>query len=147
MLENARQGFWNGSKPPLGYRTIAVEQRGQRTKKRLEIEATESRDGAAIFKLFLQGDGRSGPMGVKDIASWLNAHGHTFGNGGLFYTSAVHAILTRETYSGTHTSTGTTAAQSAQDPRRNGCAGSPGDHSGEDLQARPESSLRHAVRM
>ena len=41
-------------------------------------------------------------MGVKDIASWLNAHGHTFQNGGLFYTSAVHAILTRDTYSGTH---------------------------------------------
>jgi site-specific DNA recombinase len=39
---------------------------------------------------------------VKDIASWLNAHGNTFQNGGLFYTSAVHAILTRETYCGTH---------------------------------------------
>src|SRR5438132_975379 len=101
MLENARQGFWNGSKPPLGYRTIAVEQRGQRTKKRLEIEPTEAETVRLIFKLFLQGDGRSGPMGVKDIASWLNAHGHTFGKG-LFYTSCVHAILTRDTYSGTH---------------------------------------------
>src|SRR5215467_10434974 len=102
MLENARQGFWNGSKPPFGYRTQAVEQRGQRTKKRLEIEPTEAETVRLIFKLFLSGDGRSGPMGVKDIASWLNAHGHTFMGGGLFYTSAVHAILTRETYSGTH---------------------------------------------
>src|SRR3954454_164184 len=24
MLENARQGFWNGAKPPFGYRTIAI---------------------------------------------------------------------------------------------------------------------------
>jgi DNA invertase Pin-like site-specific DNA recombinase len=102
MLENARQGFWNGSKPPLGYRTIAVEQRGQRTKKRLEIDVSEAETVRLIFKLFLLGDGRSGPMGIKDIASWLNAHGHTFQSGGLFYTSAVHAILTRDTYSGTH---------------------------------------------
>jgi len=102
MLENARQGFWNGSKPPYGYRTVAVEQRGQRTKKRLEIDTSEAETVRLIFKLFLSGDGRSGPMGVKDIASWLNAHRHTFQNGGLFYTSAVHAILTRDTYSGTH---------------------------------------------
>ena len=38
MLENARQGFWNGSKAPFGYRTTEVEKRGQRIKKRLEIE-------------------------------------------------------------------------------------------------------------
>ncbi len=101
MLENARQGFWNGSKPPFGYRTIAAEQRGLRTKKRLEIETMNAETVRLIFKLFLQGDGRSGPMGVKDIASWLNAHAFKFGNG-LFYTSAVHAILTRDTYSGTH---------------------------------------------
>ena len=101
MLENARQGFWNGSKPPFGYRSVAVEQRGQRTKKRLEIETGEAETVRLIFKLFLSGDGRSGTMGVKDIASWLNAHGHTFGKG-LFYTSCVHAILTRDTYSGIH---------------------------------------------
>jgi site-specific DNA recombinase len=101
MLENARQGFWNGSEPPFGYRTITAEQRGQRTKKKLEIEPREAETVRLIFKLFLEGDGRSGPMGVKHIASWLNAHAFKFGNG-LFYTSAVHAILTRDTYSGTH---------------------------------------------
>lgn len=26
--ENARQGFWNGSLPPIGYRVVAAEQRG-----------------------------------------------------------------------------------------------------------------------
>jgi site-specific DNA recombinase len=101
MLENARQGFWNGSKPPFGYRTVTAEQRGQRTKKRLEIETKEAETVLLIFKLFLEGDGRSGPLGVKHVASWLNAHAFKFGNG-LFYTSAVHAILTRDTYSGTH---------------------------------------------
>ena len=31
--ENARQGFWNGSLPPIGYRMVAAEQRGAKTKK------------------------------------------------------------------------------------------------------------------
>ena len=42
MLENARQGFWNGAKPPFGYRIVAAEQRGQRLKKKLEIETKEA---------------------------------------------------------------------------------------------------------
>jgi DNA invertase Pin-like site-specific DNA recombinase len=28
MNENARQGFWNGALPPIGYRIVAAEQRG-----------------------------------------------------------------------------------------------------------------------
>ena len=101
MLENARQGFWNGSKPPFGYRTVAAEQRGQRLKKRLEIEPREAETVRLIFRLFRDGDGTRGPMGVKDITSWLNAHGMKH-RATLFYTSAVHAILTRESYTGTH---------------------------------------------
>jgi DNA invertase Pin-like site-specific DNA recombinase len=101
MLENARQGFWNGSKPPFGYRTIGVEQRGNRTKKRLEIEPQEAETVRLIFRLFREGDGKRGPMGVKDITSWLNARGIK-SRSALFYTSAVHSILTSETYSGTH---------------------------------------------
>jgi hypothetical protein len=27
LKENARQGFWNGSLPPIGYRIVAAEQR------------------------------------------------------------------------------------------------------------------------
>jgi hypothetical protein len=39
MKENARQGFWNGSLPPIGYRIVeAAEQHGHRTKKTLEID-------------------------------------------------------------------------------------------------------------
>src|SRR3546814_2239980 len=38
MRENARQGFWNGSLPPIGYRVVAAEQRGAKVKKRLEID-------------------------------------------------------------------------------------------------------------
>jgi site-specific DNA recombinase len=33
MKENARQGFWNGALPPIGYRIVAGEQRGHRTRR------------------------------------------------------------------------------------------------------------------
>jgi site-specific DNA recombinase len=102
MLENARQGYWNGSKPPFGYRTIAAEQRGQRIKKRLEVEDREAAVVRQVFRLFLKGDGTKGPMGVMDITSWLNSYGLKNRNGHPFYTSAVHKILTRETYAGVH---------------------------------------------
>ena len=36
MKENARQGFWNGSHPPLGYRVITAEQRGERNSHEIE---------------------------------------------------------------------------------------------------------------
>lgn len=54
MKENARQGFWNGARPPFGYRTFEVEKRGARIKKRLEIDAVEAEQVQLIFKL-LQG--------------------------------------------------------------------------------------------
>ena len=102
MLENARQGFWNGSKPPFGYRTVEVEKRGQRSKKHLRIEEREAAIVRQAFRLFSEGDGTKGPMGVKAIVSWLNHHGFRNADGNPFYTSLVHAILARETYSGTH---------------------------------------------
>ena len=33
MKENARQGYWNGSRPPFGYKAVEVERRGSRIKK------------------------------------------------------------------------------------------------------------------
>jgi site-specific DNA recombinase len=101
MLENARQGFWNGAKPPFGYRTVVVEQRGQRLKKRLEIEPAEAETVRLIFRLFALGNETSGPMGVKAIASWLNLNGFTI-RGGSFYTGTIHRTLTAETYAGRH---------------------------------------------
>lgn len=34
MKENARQEYWNGSRPAFGYRTITAEMRETRAKKR-----------------------------------------------------------------------------------------------------------------
>ena len=100
MLENARQGFWNGSRAPFGYRTVEAERRGQRVKKRLEIEEREAATVRQIFGLFLRGDGTKWPMGVKEITSWLNRNGFRNRNGNPYYVSIVHAILTRDAYSG-----------------------------------------------
>jgi hypothetical protein len=63
LKENARQGFWNGSLPPIGYRVVAAEQRGAKVKKRLEIDPLHADTVRLIYRLALQGDGSSGPMG------------------------------------------------------------------------------------
>jgi hypothetical protein len=43
MKENARQGFSNGSLPPIGYRIVeAVERHGHRTKKTLKIDPIQA---------------------------------------------------------------------------------------------------------
>jgi site-specific DNA recombinase len=76
MQENARQGFWNGSKAPYGYAVVDAEQRGSKTKKRLAVDPVEAEVVRLMFKLFLKGDGTSGPMGVKAVTSWLNEHGY-----------------------------------------------------------------------
>jgi DNA invertase Pin-like site-specific DNA recombinase len=40
MKENARQRFRNGSPPPFGYRTVEAERRGDKVKRKLEIDPT-----------------------------------------------------------------------------------------------------------
>lgn len=57
LKENARQGFWNGSLPPIGYRVVAAEQRGAKIKKKLEIDPHHAETVRLAFRLALQGDG------------------------------------------------------------------------------------------
>jgi site-specific DNA recombinase len=102
MQENARQGFWNGSKAPYGYAVVASEQRGAKTKKRLAIDAVEAEVVRLMFKLFREGDGTSGPMGVKAVTSWLNVHGYRTRLGARWGKGTLHQILTRQTYRGEH---------------------------------------------
>jgi DNA invertase Pin-like site-specific DNA recombinase len=76
MKENARQGFWNGALPPIGYRVVeAAEQRGHRTKKTLEVDPIQAETVRLIFRLAREGNGSSGSMGVKSIAKHLNESG------------------------------------------------------------------------
>ena len=103
MKENARQGFWNGALPPIGYRIVeASEQRGHRTKKTLEIDPVQAETVRLIFRLAREGSGSSGPMGVKSIATHLNAIGIRTRDGGRWGVDAVHKVLTRTTYIGRH---------------------------------------------
>lgn len=102
MQENARQGFWNGAAAPFGYRTIAAEQRGAKTKKKLDIDPVEAEVVRTMFRLFLEGDGTSGPMGVKAVATWLNDNGYRTRRGSRWGVGPLHAILTRPTYKGLH---------------------------------------------
>jgi site-specific DNA recombinase len=103
MKENARQGFWNGSLPPIGYRIVeAAEQHGHRTKKTLEIDPIQAESVRLIFRMAREGDGTSGPMGVKSIAKHLNAAGIRTRDGGRWGLDGVHKVLTRTTYIGRH---------------------------------------------
>lgn len=102
MQENARQGFWNGSKPPYGYCVVNAEQRGAKTKKRLAIDPVEAEVVRLIFKLFREGDGKTGPMGVKAVTSWLNERGYRTRGGAKWGIGPLHLILTRATYKGEH---------------------------------------------
>src|SRR6266446_5955417 len=103
MKENARQGFWNGALPPIGYRIVeASEQRGHRTKKTLEIDPVQAETVRLIFRLAREGNGSSGPMGVKSIAKHLNETSIRTRDGGRWGVDAVHKVLTRTTYIGRH---------------------------------------------
>ena len=102
MNENARQGFWNGALPPIGYRIVAAEQRGSKTKKKLEIDPLHADTVRLIYRLFLEGDGTSGPMGVKSITCYLNERRIFTRDGGRWGLAQIHAILTRTTYIGEH---------------------------------------------
>ncbi len=102
LKENARQGFWNGSLPPIGYRIVRREQRGAKVKKKLEIDPLHADTIRLIYRLALEGDGTSGPMGVKNITAYLNRHRLFTRDGGRWGIGQVHRILTRRTYIGEH---------------------------------------------
>jgi DNA invertase Pin-like site-specific DNA recombinase len=102
MKENARKGFWNDSRPPIGYRVVAAEQRGATVTKKLEIDPLHADTVRLIYRLALEGDGASGPKGVKAITSYLNARRIFTRDGGRWGIGQLHHVLTRTTYVGCH---------------------------------------------
>ena len=100
MQENARQGYFNGSKPPYGYKTIDVGQTGShgRIKKKLAIDPTEAEIVREIFALYIHG--KDGPrMGSKEIAKQLNAKGLPSRHG-VWNSPKVLSVLTNQTCAG-----------------------------------------------
>jgi hypothetical protein len=98
MRESAKQGFWNGARPPLGYRVVEAERRGSKIKKKLEIDPVEAELVRLIFKLYTEGDGTSRPLGIKDTTKWLNERGYRTRLGSTFGVGPVHKILTHAYY-------------------------------------------------
>ncbi|SHF02025.1 Resolvase, N terminal domain [Acidocella aminolytica 101 = DSM 11237] len=102
MRENARQGFWNGSRAPFGYRAVEAEKRGQKVKKRLDIDPVQAEAVRLIFDLYLDGDGQSGGLGLKALVNRLNSQGMRTQSGAKFSCKFVHEVLTRPAYTGNH---------------------------------------------
>lgn len=100
IKENARQGFYNGSPLPLGYTAQEAEKRGAWVRKKLVIDAVEAEIVKLVCKLYTEGDGHGGPLGVKQLAVWFNERGYRTKRGGCFGVSAVHTILTNRAYIG-----------------------------------------------
>ncbi len=100
MKENARQGYYNGSPVPLGYRAEEVERRGTKVKKKLVVDAVEAETIRLIFRWYAQGDGRSGPIGIKEITKRLNSEGYRTKRNARFGVGTLHGILTNSIYAG-----------------------------------------------
>ena len=98
MRESAKQGFWNGASPPLGYRIVEAERRGTKVKKKLEVDPVNAETVRLIFNLYARGDGTGGPLGVKGVTVWLNEHGYRTRKGATFGVGPVHGILTNRCY-------------------------------------------------
>jgi hypothetical protein len=98
MRESAKQGFWNGATPPLGYKIVEAETRGSKIKKKLAVEPVDAETVRLMFRLYAEGDGATGPLGVKDVAKWLNGQGYRTRKGATFGIGPVHGILTNRCY-------------------------------------------------
>jgi hypothetical protein len=77
---------------------VEAERRGSKIKKRLAIDPVEAELVRRIFQLYVEGDGSLGPLGVKDVTKWLNAHGHRTRRGATFGVGPLHRILTNRCY-------------------------------------------------
>lgn len=100
-IENAKQGFWNGGKPPIGYIAVPCgEKFGDKTKKRLAEDPEWAPKVRLIFRLHREGDGEGHALGAVGICDYLNRHGYKTRTGGLWHASTVHRILTNEAYVG-----------------------------------------------
>lgn len=100
MKENARQGFFNGSKPPYGYLAASTEADGchGRRKKKLEINEVEASVVRMIYDLYLYGyQGKM--MGQKEIGRHLTEKGLLM-RGKPWRVQKVHTVLSDSLYKG-----------------------------------------------
>lgn len=100
MKENARQGYFNGSKPPFGYTSVAAEVTGARgrSKKKLVINEDEAHIARIIYDLYLYGlKGKT--IGQKEIGRHLTENGMLM-RGKPWRVQKVHSVLSDPLYMG-----------------------------------------------
>ena len=95
MKQNARNGNWNGSKPPFGYRVEKVSD-GKSEKGKLRIDADEAPIVKEIYRLYLTGE-----YGAVEIAKRLNRHG-VLRRGKQWTKIEVLKLLHNRAYTGTY---------------------------------------------
>jgi site-specific DNA recombinase len=99
MKENARQGFFNGSTPPYGYRKVELDIQGNKgKKKRLEVDPAEATIVNKIYQLHINGH-QGQQLGVRGIAAYLNDRGLTM-RGKQWRKTFIHEMLTNRLYLG-----------------------------------------------
>ena len=100
MKENARQGYFNGSRAPFGYQAVATDVSGSRgrKKKKLAIHEAEADVVRLAYDLYLHGhEGRV--MGIKEIARHLALKGLLM-RGKPWTIQTVHNLLSNPLYMG-----------------------------------------------
>lgn len=53
-----------------------------------------------LFELYLKRDGTSGPLGVKKLVEWLNAHGYRARGGAKWGIGPLHRLLSDPVHKG-----------------------------------------------
>lgn len=98
--ENARRGFFNGSKPPFGYKVAETKVLGHSGNRRVLVEdENESAVVKEIFDLY-EGIGTQSPIGMKTIVERLNSK--CLYRGQKWRVQLVHKILRDPVYTGVY---------------------------------------------
>ncbi len=97
MRENARRGFFNGSRPPYGFHRLAVHD-GAKTRNKLEPDLKDSIAVRVVRRIFNMA---VNDVGCKEMAKTLNQDGLRTINGERWGKVTVHKVLTNEAYCGT----------------------------------------------
>lgn len=100
MRQNARGGFFNGSRPPFGYKTEEIDLPAKTgKKKKLVLNEDEAKIVEEIFDLYEHGlDGKS--LGMKAIAKHLNEK-DKLRRGTKWRAQSIQVVLSDVVYCGT----------------------------------------------